>query len=58
MKTINVRSNQAEGTIQTAGSWPECVEDSYERLVAAVTNFVSSERNDTGMEPTLNRFSL
>ncbi len=43
MKTINVCSDENKNLSPVIRSWPECVEDSYERLVAAVTNFVAAE---------------
>ena len=58
MKTINVRTHQADSAIQSAGCWPECVEASYERLVAAVTDFANGERNDAITESILNRSAL
>ena len=57
MKTINLRTHQSDAAIQSAGCWPECVEDSCERLVAAVTNFVTGERKDADIKSTLNRFA-
>ena len=57
MKTINVRSNQSECAMQP-GSWPECVEDSYDRLVATIENFVTGEQNNATSESALNRFAL
>jgi|GEM_PF-5901323 len=46
MKTINVHSNPTEPALPQTGCWPECVEESYERLVAAVTHFVTGQRSD------------
>ena len=61
MKTINAHSNAAEPAFQSASCWPECVEESYERLVAAVTHFATGEQNDnsaTRSTATLNRCAL
>jgi hypothetical protein len=57
MKTISIRTNQAE-CAAPSGSWPECVEDSYDRLVTTIENFVTSEQNNSRVEPTRNHIAL
>jgi hypothetical protein len=57
MKTISIRTNQAE-CAAPSGSWPECVEDSYDRLVSTIEKFFAGEQNNSRVEPTRNHIAL
>ena len=41
MKIIIESNTESEHAIEAVMSWPECVENSYEQLVAAVTAFAN-----------------
>jgi hypothetical protein len=43
MKINTASNNQPERASQTTACWPECVEDSYEQLVATITALVAGE---------------
>jgi hypothetical protein len=59
MKTINMHLTETERVPQLA-SWPECVEQSYDRLIAAITNFVAvDEAGNARVElATINSFAI